>query len=95
MHLEHMANMYTISSEITVSHNSKNNNKQWQWQLNFNRSKDNELTNSGRVSMQIIDFFVGCNVPYLCVTFVGANSYQITLQNNTLNCINSTQSFIT
>jgi len=47
------------------------------------RSKD-KLTNSGSVSMQIIDFFIGSNIPYLCVTFKCADSYQITLSNNTL-----------
>jgi len=35
------------------------------------------------MSMQIIDLFIGSNIPYLCVTFICANGYQITLRNNT------------
>jgi len=40
-----------------------------------------KLTNSGRVPMQVIDFFIGGNIPYLCEAFVCANCYQITLSN--------------
>jgi len=33
--------------------------------------------------MQVIDFFIGSNIPDLSETFVRANCYQITLSNNT------------
>jgi len=32
--------------------------------------------------MQIIDFLIGSNIPDLSVTFICADSYQITLPNN-------------
>jgi len=43
--------------------------------------------------MQVIDFFIGSNIPDLRETFVRANCYQITLSNNMFISLSCTISF--